>query len=157
MKVAIVLALSLAPGLAAQDAAPLPVLDSGAIVRFQLRSGNQASGKLLAPFARDSTRFRFCTYPAPPCGVGGDRYHEQLASDLVGVDVRRGTKAVPGLVLGAALGVGVGFAAVSFDESMSEHTLSTFGKVKVVGIATLIVAGLGWMIGGGIDEWGTAP
>src|SRR6185312_3538936 len=66
-------------------------VDSGTVVRLQLRSGVREKGRLLSPYAPDSSRVRYCHYPAPSCSLGDERYREQPASDLSAVEVRRGS------------------------------------------------------------------
>ena len=134
-----------------------PALDSGTTVRLQLLSGRRVTGKLLAPFARDSVRFRLCLYPAPPCVPGGERYAEQPAADVVELQIRNGTKAIPGLALGSAAGLGLGLLGIDFAESMGETKLSTAEKVTTVSLSVLLVGGLGLMIGGGLDRWRPLP
>jgi hypothetical protein len=137
--------------LSAQRLLPLPALDSGTAVRLDLRSGQRVAGKLVAPFTPDSARFRFCRYPAPPCIQGGDRYAELLAADVLAIQVRTGTKIVPGAVLGTLFGLGVGFATLSFSDSKPSFSR----RVATLGVSVLIVGGIGLSIGAGSDEWGT--
>jgi hypothetical protein len=132
-------------------------LDSGSVVRFRLPSGRRIAGKLINSVTPDSSRLRFCLYPAPPCVVGGDRYSEQLTTGLARIEVRRGTQAIPGLALGSGLGLGLGFLAVDFGESMGETRYSTTKKMRIVAISTLFWAGLGVLIGGGLDRWRSVP
>ncbi len=142
------------PGyLLAQQGRPLPPIDSGTTVRLQLLAGPRISGILIAPFAPDSALFRYCSYPAPPCHVGGQRYMEQSAGNVVAVEVRTGTKAMPGLAIGGIVGVVVGVLGVNFAESQRESSFSTSETVGSIGLSTLIFAGLGLMIGGGMDKW----
>ncbi len=139
--------------LSAQQPPALPQLDSGTVVRLQLRSGNSVKGKLLAPFAAESARFRYCTYPAPPCQVGSDRYREQPAANVASWQVRRGTRAVPGLVVGGVLGVWLGFEAVDFAESVGESKLSSGERRRTIAVSTLAIGALGYLIGAGLDKW----
>lgn len=156
-RTALVIAGLIPNALAAQRETPLPTLDSGAVVRFRLPSGRRIAGKLIAPFAPDSRRLRFCLYPAPPCVVGGERYSERLAADLSRLEVRRGTQAIPGLAVGTGLGIGMGFLAADFGESMDETHYSTGKKVRIVALWTFFWAGLGLLIGRGLDRWSSVP
>ena len=161
MKAVLLLALALAihnsHELYAQLRAPLPALDSGATVRLQVGTGRRVTGKLLAPFAPDSTRFRYCLYPAPPCTARDDRYAEQPAGEVTAVQVRRGTQAIPGVAIGAAVGVGFGFGLVDLGQSLGEHTYSSATKLRLVTLSTLFWAGLGLMVGAGLDKWRHVP
>ena len=138
--------------LAQQPAMPTR-LDSGTVVRLQLRSGGTVKAKLLAAFTPESTRFRYCTYPAPPCIIGGERYREQATADVVSWQQRQGTRAVPGLIIGGVLGVWLGFQAIDFAESVGESKLSAGEKRRTIVISTAAIGALGYLIGAGLDKW----
>jgi hypothetical protein len=150
---ALALAVFRAQDLQAQARVSLPSLDSGATVRLQLRSGTRVTGTLLTPFGPDSSSFRYCLYPAPPCVTSGHRYAEQPAANVVGVQVRRGTHAIPGVAIGSVVGVGLGFALIDLGESLGESTYSSSKKTGVLTLSTLLWAGLGLMVGAGLDKW----
>jgi hypothetical protein len=154
--VTVVFGLLVPSCLAAQQVSRLPPVDSGITVRLHLQSGRRITGKLLVPFAPDSTRFRFCRYPAPPCTMGGDRYAEQAAADVFRLEIRRGNKAVPGVVLGSTFGLALGMAGNGFAEGVSDSRISVGQKATTLGLSILFCAGLGLLIGGGLDSWGPA-
>lgn len=157
VRIALTLTAFGASHLHGQQQGPLPALDSGATVRLYLRSGARVTGKLIAPFGSDSTRFRYCLYPAPPCMSGDHRYAEQPAGDVTSVQLRRGTRAIPGVAVGSVVGVGFGFGLVGLGQSLGEHTYSSSTKAKIVTLSTFMWAGLGLMVGAGIDKWKHVP
>jgi hypothetical protein len=101
-----VFALGIAvPTLPAQQPLVRTTLDSGTVVRLHLNTGDAEAGRLLAPFATDSTTFRFCRFPAPPCsGPAGPRYAERLVADVRSVDRHTGTRWKRGALVGAVIG-----------------------------------------------------
>jgi hypothetical protein len=140
-------------GLPAQAPARPFKLDSGTVVRLQLHSGVREKGKLLSPYAPDSSRLRYCHYPAAPCRVGDERYRDQPTSDVSKVEVRRGSAWLPGLVLGGVVGAGFGSLAVGFSESVGDVPLSTGEKARAIAGGTLVFGGLGALIGSAFERW----
>jgi hypothetical protein len=148
--------LLLAPaGLVAQQPEPAIRVDSGTVVRLRLRSDSVVKGKLLSPYAGDSTRIRYCHFPAPPCRVGEQGYRERLKSDISSLEVHRGTGWLPGLVVGGAVGVGFGIFFIDLVESLGEVPLSTGEKITAMGGSVLVFGGLGTLIGSLFERWGT--
>jgi hypothetical protein len=141
-------------GLQAQTVRPF-TLDSGTVVRLQLHSGVREKGKLLSRYAADSSRVRYCHYPAPPCRVGDERYRDQSASDVSSVEVRRGTAWLPGLAIGGVVGVAFGALVVAFAEDVGESPVSTGEKVRALGGGTIVFGGLGALIGTAFERWGS--
>jgi hypothetical protein len=93
-----------AVGHAQRPAVSVP-LDSGRLVRLRLDDGTAVRGRLLRPFAADSTEIRFCRYPAPPCTRPDAPGAAVLAAArIAAVEVQRGT----GLWRGVAIGAGIG-------------------------------------------------
>ena len=140
-------------GLQGQTARPF-TLDSGTVVRLQLHSGLREKGKLFSPYAADSSRVRYCHYPAPPCRVGDERYREKSASEVSSVEVRRGTAWLPGLVIGGFVGLAFGALVVEFAEDVGESPVSTGEKVRAIGGGTILFGGLGALIGTAFEQWG---
>jgi len=148
------LLLLTAIGLRAQTPAPPFQLDSGTVVRLQLHSGVRERGKLLSPYTQDSSRVRYCHYPAPPCRVGDERYRDKPASDFSAVEVRRGTGWLPGLVIGGVVGGAFGAFLVAFAESVGDTRASTGEKASAVAGGTVVFGGLGALIGSAFEKWG---
>jgi hypothetical protein len=128
-------------------------LETGTVVRFHLGGGKQEGGRLLAPFAPDSTTFRYCRYPAPPCEIGGLRYVERPLTDVRGIDLHRGTRAPLGGYIGGGFGFFFGLELRSFSESMAEHDLSTGEDIGIVAGSTLFFGLIGVMIGAMFTKW----
>jgi hypothetical protein len=143
--------------LRAQDSVVSRTLDSSTVVRLYLRSGGTEKGKLLAPFGPDSTTFRYCRYPAPPCTIGGERYIERSAWDVTHLDLRSGTRLGWGAGIGASLGFVAGFQLIEFIEWGEERQLGTGESVRVVFLSTAVLGGLGALIGAGLDAWKPVP
>jgi hypothetical protein len=143
--------------LGAQEPVVSRTLDSSAVVRFYLRSGGVEKGKLLTPFGPDSTMFRFCRYPAPPCTIGGDRYVERPEWDVTRLDLRSGTRLWWGTGIGASLGIIAGLTMIDFIEWGEERQLGTGEGIRVVLVSTAILVGIGALIGAGLDVWRPAP
>ena len=141
-------------GLAAQAPARPFTLDSGTVVRLQLHSGVREKGKLLSAYAPDSSRLRYCHYPAPPCRVGDARYRDQPTSDVSNVEVRRGNAWLPGLVIGGVVGAVFGSLVVGFSESVGDVPLSTGEKARAIAGGTLVFGGLGALVGSAFERWG---
>ena len=141
-------------GLAAQAPVRPFQLDSGTVVRLQLRSGVREKGKLLSPYGPDSSRLRYCHYPAPPCRVGDERYRDQPTSDVSKVEVRRGSAWLPGLAIGGVVGVAFGALVVAFAESVGESPVSTGEKARAIAGGTLVFGGLGALVGSAFERWG---
>ena len=129
-------------------------LDSGTVVRLQLHSGIREKGKLLSPYAPESTLIRYCHYPAPSCRAGDERYREQPSSDVSSVEVRRGSAWLPGLVIGGVVGAVFGSLVVGFSESVGDVPLSTGEKASAVAGGTLVFGGLGALVGSAFERWG---
>ncbi|MFL5531965.1 MAG: hypothetical protein ACJ8BC_08320 [Gemmatimonadales bacterium] len=142
--------------LSAQTPARPVMLDSGTVVRLQLHSGVREKGKLLSPYTQDSSRVRYCHYPAPPCRVGDERYRDQPADDVSGLEVRRGTAWLPGLLIGGAVGVVFGLAAAGFAESLSEVPNTSGQEITAVVGSTAFFGGLGALIGSAFEKWDAA-
>ncbi len=132
-------------------------LDSGTVVRLQLRSGVREKGKLLSPYASDSSQIRYCHYPAPPCRVGDERYRNPSASEFSSLEVRRGTAWLPGLVIGGVVGVVFGLGVAGLAESLSETPNTTAQEISAVVGSTAFFGGLGALIGSAIEKWDAAP
>ena len=141
-------------GLPAQAPARPFKLDSGTVVRLQLHSGVREKGKLLSPYASDSSRIRYCHYPAPPCRVGDERYRDQPTSDLSNLEVRRGTAWLSGLAIGGVVGVAFGALVVAFAEGVGESPVSTGEKARAIAGGTLVFGGLGALVGSAFERWG---
>jgi hypothetical protein len=141
-------------GLPAQAPARPFKLDSGTVVRLQLHSGIREKGKLLSPYAPESSRIRYCHYPAPPCRVGDERYRDQPTSDLSNLEVRRGTAWLSGLAIGGVVGVAFGALVVAFAEGVGESPVSTGEKARAIAGGTLVFGGLGALVGSAFERWG---
>ena len=144
-------------GLPAQSPARPFQLDSVTVVRLELHSGAREKGKLLSPYAPDSSRIRYCHYPAPPCRAGDERYRDPSTSDFSSLEVRRGTAWLPGLVIGGVVGVVFGLGVAGLAESLSETPNTTAQEISAVVGSTAFLGGLGALVGSAIEKWDAAP
>jgi hypothetical protein len=134
-------------------------LDSGVVVQVRLGAGAREAGRLVTPFAPDSTALRYCPWPARPCAVGDDRYIVRPASTVLALEVRRGSYARVGAVIGTALGVLVGVFLATGGVSTDTGSTATLRGVPLVLSATASVAGVGAfgaMIGSAFSRWEVA-
>jgi len=155
----IVMLCSAGVPLAAQTPAPSPPLhvDSGAVVRLHFVSGGALAGRLLAPFAPDSTAWVYCPYGTSFCHPGGElRRLVTPASAVATVDLRTGSQAGNGVAAGASLGVAAGLILCG-----SEHiSQGSCGWKQFPGTALPIVIGaaaLGGVVGMLRPRWRRAP
>jgi hypothetical protein len=141
---------SLATSLAGQSPATLP-LDSGTVVRFRWTDGRRESAVLLTPFAVDSTRVRYCRYPAPRCGPGTlNPARTGPTAELRAIEVRHGHDTGRGATLGALVGGGLGTLAWV----LAQHTGESHGSVGwLIPLGLLEGAGMGALIGAFSDRW----
>jgi hypothetical protein len=78
-------------------------LDSGLVVRLFPFTAPPEAGRLVAPFAPDSTTFRYCLYYAPPCRSAVDAtWRERPASNIARLEIKVGSRARRGFLIGTA-------------------------------------------------------
>jgi len=134
---------------------PAPI-DSGTVVRLHFRGGGTRSGRLIAPFAADSTVFRYrvrrvvSEYRLDTPGVV-----ETPASAVVQVDIARRTRSLEGAFVGGA--VGLMFGILSFQ--MLEDGRPDSDTALLAGAAAITAASVvvGALVGSGMHAWRPAP
>jgi hypothetical protein len=131
-------------------------LDSNTVIRVRLRTGLREKARLLADFGPDSTLLRYCRDPSTPCVRRSIRYIERPATDAVALEVRRGSRALTGAVIGAPIGLAIGWFAVALSENASELPGSTGKRAGIMLPVTALFAGIGALMGAGIDVWSPA-
>jgi hypothetical protein len=126
-------------------------LSRGTIVRIHLRDGELHRGRLVAPFAPDSTALRYCPYPAAPCTLGDPRRTTVPAFNIIGIDRHAGSNGSRGALVGFLAGLGTSLAVHLADGELPNFSdpISTGLTVSSSGIGALI----GLMIGGGQHRW----
>ena len=148
--------LVLIPHLAMSQQPLVPrTLDSGTVVRLHVESGDRTVGKLLVPFGLDSTRLRFCQYPAPPCTPGGTRYGEYLSEQIRRLEIHRGTAAKRYAIIGAIVGLPLGILGRALAESNAEQDLPLTQNVAILVTPSAILALVGALVGGNVHSWGS--
>lgn len=144
--------------LSAQDPLLYLPLDSATTVRLHLTDGRRITGRLVAPFAPDSTRFVYCASAHGPCGgVGASRVRVVPITDVTAVETRRGSRATPGALIGALVTVGGAaiFCALTDTGGCDPAHGGFFSYVLLP--AALTGAGLGALVGSSISVWARAP
>jgi hypothetical protein len=136
-----------------QEALVRQTLDSGTVLRLHLQDARMEKGKLLTPFTPDDTIFHYCRYPAPPCAVGDNRYVERPAWDVSSVDIRSGTRIWWGVGIGVPIGLAWSYMTVGLIEYGRETNVGTGEAIRITLLSTAVWAGLGALIGAGIDVW----
>jgi hypothetical protein len=101
------------------------------VVRLHLRDGLREGAKMLVPFAPDSPSFSYCRWPALPCTPGSERHVVRPAREMLGLEIHRGSQWKLGGVIGALVGVPMGYSLISFSEFMGEERLSVVGQFEV--------------------------
>ena len=131
-------------------------LDSGAVVRFHWRNGSEKA-RLLAPIGPGSSEVRYCRYPAPSCGSDVNPGRARPLNTLDGLDIRRGSRAGRGALVGGAAGL-AGSLLLILGESLSDRPVSDdVPRVVFVGTITAVWTGLGALIGASLDNWKAVP
>ena len=152
--------LAATPVLTAQSSAARPArvqLDSGTIVRLRWTGGRERA-RLLTPLAPDSATVRYCRYPSPVCGgTTLNPVRARPLRELAGLDIRRGSRAGPGALIGAGIGT-VGGLLVILGQAFSDRpALSTGDQVLIVASLAGAWAGLGALVGAASDDWARVP
>jgi hypothetical protein len=109
--------------LSAQQPLVATALDSGLVVRLRLRSGGPIAARLLASLTPASDSIIFCRYATPACRPLIVRPAVLSVRDVLGVDVRAGSRAARGALIGGAIGValGLGFGVLRSEVGSSEQ------------------------------------
>jgi hypothetical protein len=154
--------------LLAGAAAPLPAqrpllsqpLDTGVVVRLHLGVRSREDGRLVSSFAPDSTVFRYCRWPARPCAVGDRGYVVRPASAVVALEIRRGSYARVGGVVGCVVGAGVALFVLGggfTTETGSTGRLRGLPLVASSAASFVTIGAIGAMIGSAVSRWELAP
>lgn len=131
-------------------------IDSGTVVRFHWRNGSEKA-RLLAPLGPGSSAARYCRYPAPSCGSDVNPARARPLNDLSRLDIRHGSRAGRGALLGAAGGLAGGLLII-LGYGLSDRLAPTASEqVLIVGGVTLVWTGLGTLIGASFDNWKEVP
>lgn len=136
-------------------------LDSGRVVRLHLVRGAPETGRLIAPFAADSTTFRYCLYYAPPCGSSADAtWRQRPASDIVRLEIKVGSRALRGFAIGS-LACGLVWGLVSPVAGWPDWTDNpAYLLIDILGGAIAMAptcGGVGALIGAQQPVWGPPP
>ena len=122
-------------------------LDSGAVVRMHFIEGGIQVGRLAEPLESVDSAILYCPGRVETCT---EPVHvERPLTDVVHLDVQRGTNAKRGALIGAGVGLGLVAWAVSSrgiggdGHSERKPVATAFGLATVVGLPTLIGAILG--------------
>jgi hypothetical protein len=132
-------------------------LDSGVVVRLRLLDGSRERARLFAPFAPESQAVSYCAWPGAPCERSGSHRVTRPAREVLGLEVHRGSQWKLGGIIGAVVGVPMGYSLISFSEFMGERRLSESERVRAIAGSVVGWALFGVMIGEFFQRWGPAP
>ncbi|MGH7673693.1 MAG: hypothetical protein ACREMV_00350 [Gemmatimonadales bacterium] len=150
--------LAFARGVAAQEPLVTAPLDRGTVVRLHLFSGATEAVRLVAPFEPASVALTYCPFNARPCGPAPDPLRvTRPAADVERMDVRVGSKAGEGFLIGAALGLALGVASARLSGGLCECRTGSSDDVLYPIAGTLVWGGIGALLGSGSSRWGPAP
>jgi hypothetical protein len=132
-------------------------LAAGEVVRLLFTDGSVAAGRLLVPFAADSSTFVYCPYETVFCREGANQRRVVMpASQVRQVEVRRGSQVLKGLLIGAASSAAVAgalcLAAQSLSRDCNGHDFPKFAALFVVPGAVI-----GGALGLSRPHWEPAP
>jgi hypothetical protein len=132
------------------------LLDSSTVVRFHWRNGSEKA-RLLAPLGPASSEARYCRYPAPSCGSDLNPARARSLSDLNRLDIRQGSRAGRGALVGGAAGL-AGSLLLILGQSLSDGPKQDdIPRAFFVGMITVVWTGLGALIGASLDNWKAVP
>jgi hypothetical protein len=154
-----VMLLGCATTLTAQRMPLSQPLDSGVVVRLRLGAGTRETGRLVTPFAPDSSVFRYCRWPPGSCAVGDAQYTERPASSVLALEVRLGSRARAGAVVGTVFGVLVGGFVASGGVETETGSINRLRGLPLVlsAVGSVIAVGaFGALIGDGFSRWEVA-
>jgi len=143
-------------------------LDSATVVRLLLVRGPAFQGVLLAPLTPDAQRVVFSPPAHRDCGVPRVMCRLEVPiADVRAVEVRRGSRAGRGAVIGTALGVVAGFV-LGLQVADADYCVTSVGggcdgpsDAGIIAFTTLLSgalgAGIGTLFGLGSPAWERAP
>jgi hypothetical protein len=142
----------------AQDRFLTVPLDSGALVRLHLDDGTVVRGRLLRPFAPDSTQLAYCRYPAPPCRHPDSPRVAHLDAALVSaLEIQRGTRLWRGVAIGAGIGAALGWLAGSLYNGFCDYVGCGTPISLWMLSGTVQLGAWGALFGSQSVVWGPAP
>jgi hypothetical protein len=147
------LLLCAARSAAAQDVPVAEPLLAGTVVRLTWAGVAPVRARLIAPLREATDVVVYCRYPTPACAATPPRDTLRHATTgLVQVELRHGTQARRGAVIGALVGT-VG-ALVVLVGTAEQRRAGESGRAVAYVIGTgLVWGGLGALIGSGHDRW----
>jgi hypothetical protein len=143
--------------LLAQEAAEPLSLDSGTVVRLHWADGSEKA-RLLAPLGWNSALVQYCRHPSPVCGESTlNPPRMRPVGDLARLDVRRGSRAGRGALIGAEFGTLGGLIALYTHGLSDAPRLSTDQQMLTVAVIAAAWSALGALIGAASDNWEPIP
>lgn len=157
LMLALVVTATASPRLAAQRLVATP-LDSGAVVRLHLYSGERVVARLIAPFGPDSAAIRYCPYQARPCGPEPDLLRvARPAADLERVERPVGSKASTGFAVGAGIALALGIASANLTSALCECRTDATRVALGVALSGAFWGTVAALIGANSPRWEAAP
>jgi hypothetical protein len=153
--------LTLVRAAAAQQPLLTAPLDRGTVARLHLFSGATETVRLVDPFGPGSATLTSCPFQARPCGPEPDPLRvTRPAADVERMDVRVGSKAGQGFLIGAAIGFALGVASARLAAGLCDCPANSgnSGIAVLYPITGIVVwGGIGALIGSGSSKWRPAP
>lgn len=150
-------ALLLGPLPAFVEAQGLSGVDSGAVVRMRFASDSIRVGKVLSAFHSDSAVLRYCPYPGLSCPPAQPHVVQtRVPSKLDALEVRVGSRAERGALIGAGVGAGVlALGAVLLQGVGGDGEVQMRPVTRVFAVVSVIAvsATVGALIGSAKDRW----
>lgn len=141
---------------AAQEPGLQVPLDSGRLVRLHLSTGETIRGRLLESFGFESATLSLCRYPAPRCRSIEDA-RKIGASEVEVIEIRIGSRARHGAVVGGSIGAGLGALFGSGVNSLCDTPGCGVSILLVTFLGGLQGALWGLLFGSQAVVWGPAP
>ena len=131
-------------------------IDSGALIRLHLSSGDRVRGRVLAHFTSDSGQLVFCLYPRTPCRDLTEPAVRRLpAAAIQQIEVARGNHARQGAVIGGVAGALLGYTSATVGNGLCERQCADPGLVTLSGVISGVLWGA--LIGSTKPVWIAAP
>ncbi len=133
---------------------PTVPLDSGRLVRYSTVDSGLAQGRLLAPLHAQDSTFIACRYPANPCLNLTDLNVRRVPlARLRTLEVAAGTHWANGLLVGGAIGAGLGMLFYQLAKGLCDESSCLHGGERAAFISVALFGALGAAFGSSSVVW----
>lgn len=131
-------------------------IDSGALIRLHLSSGDRVRGRLLVDFAPDDGQLIFCLYPRTSCRELTEPAVRRVpVAAAQQIEIARGGHAKKGAVIGGIVGTILGYASGTIGNGLCERECVNPGLLALGGLLNGMLWGA--LIGSTKPVWIVAP